>query len=80
MPSAATSSSASQASAANKACSSRVVAECDDSYLHEARGFHLTHEHVYAALDSATGGPVAEGCVGGGTGMVCFNFRRACLG
>jgi len=52
-----------------------VVAECDDSYLHDARGFHLTHEHVYAALDSATGGPVAEGCVGGGTGMVCFNFK-----
>lgn len=52
-----------------------VVAECDDSYLHDARGFHLTHEHVYAALDSATGGPVAEGCVGGGTGMVCFNVK-----
>jgi len=52
-----------------------VVAECDDSYLHDARGFHLTHEHVYAALDSATGGPVAEGCVGGGTGMVCFNYK-----
>jgi D-aminopeptidase len=52
-----------------------VVAECDDSYLHDARGFHLTHEHVYAALDGATGGPVAEGCVGGGTGMVCFHRK-----
>lgn len=52
-----------------------VVAECDDSYLHDARGFHLTREHVHAALDSATGGPVAEGCVGGGTGLVCFNVK-----
>lgn len=52
-----------------------VVAECDDSYLHDARGLHLTRAHVDAALDGATGGPVAEGCVGGGTGMVCFNLK-----
>ena len=52
-----------------------LVAECDDEYLHDARGFHITHEHVYAALDSAASGPVAEGCVGGGTGMICFGFK-----
>lgn len=52
-----------------------LVAECDDSFLHDTRGFHVTHEHVYAALDGATGGPVAEGCVGSGTGMHCFQFK-----
>lgn len=52
-----------------------LVAECDDSTLHDTRGFHITREHVYTALDSATSGPVAEGCVGGGTGMHCFQFK-----
>lgn len=52
-----------------------IVAECDDSYLHDARGAHLTHEHVYSALDAATTGPVAEGCVGGGAGMICFGVK-----
>jgi len=52
-----------------------VVAECDDEYLHDVRGFHVTHEHVYAALDSARSGPIAEGCVGSGTGMICFGFK-----
>ena len=52
-----------------------VVAECDDEYLHDVRGFHVTREHVYEALDAATGGPVAEGCVGSGTGMICFGFK-----
>src|SRR4051812_21259500 len=35
-----------------------VVAECDDSFLHDARGFHVTYAHVAAALDTATAGPV----------------------
>ena len=52
-----------------------LVAECDDEWLHDARGFHITREHVYAALDGAASGPVAEGCVGGGTGMICFGFK-----
>ncbi|ACZ38793.1 P1 family peptidase [Sphaerobacter thermophilus] len=52
-----------------------LVAECDDSFLNDARGFHVTHEHVYAALDGASTGPVAEGCVGAGTGMHCFQFK-----
>lgn len=52
-----------------------VVAECDDSWLHDAAGFHLTHEHVYAALDGARGGPVEEGCVGSGTGMILYSYK-----
>jgi D-aminopeptidase len=52
-----------------------VVAECDDEYLHDVRGFHVTREHVYQALDAAAPGAVAEGCVGGGTGMICFGFK-----
>jgi len=52
-----------------------VVAECDDSRLHDARGFHVTSEHVFAALDHAHSGPVGEGCVGAGTGMHCFGFK-----
>jgi len=52
-----------------------VVAECDDEYLNDVRGFHVTHAHVDNALDTATSGPVAEGCVGSGTGMICFGFK-----
>ena len=52
-----------------------VVAECDDSYLHDARGSHLTIDHVAAALDDARSGPVREGVVGSGTGMHAFRFK-----
>lgn len=52
-----------------------IVGECDDEYLNDARGFHVEREHVYAALDAATDGSVAEGCVGAGTGMSCFGFK-----
>jgi D-aminopeptidase len=52
-----------------------VVGECDDSYLNDSRGLHVKPEHVWAALDSASTGPVAEGCVGSGTGMTCFGFK-----
>jgi D-aminopeptidase len=52
-----------------------VVGECDDSLLNDARGMHVHAEHVRAALDAAIGGPVAEGSVGAGTGMVAFDFK-----
>lgn len=52
-----------------------IVGECDDGFLNDSRAFHITEEHVYAALDSATGDPVEEGCVGAGTGMQCFDFK-----
>ena len=52
-----------------------VVAETWDGWLNDADAHHLTQEHVYAALDGAAPGPVAEGCVGGGTGMICCDFK-----
>lgn len=47
-----------------------LVGECDDSWLNDVAGKHVKTEHVFQALESATGGPIAEGSVGGGTGMV----------
>ena len=55
--------------------SSPVVAETWDGELNDINGFHVRAEHVDRALDSAQGGPVAEGNVGGGTGMVCHEFK-----
>lgn len=52
-----------------------VVAETYDGSLNDIGGFHVRPEHVYVALDSAASGPVAEGCVGGGTGMICHEFK-----
>jgi L-aminopeptidase/D-esterase-like protein len=52
-----------------------VVAETYDGYLNDAHGFHVKEDHVFAALESAKAGAVAEGNVGGGTGMVCFEFK-----
>lgn len=52
-----------------------VVAETYDGFLSDINGFHVHPDHVFAALDSAAGGPVAEGCVGGGTGMMCHQFK-----
>ncbi len=52
-----------------------VVAETYDGRLNDIGAFHVTEEHVYQAIDSASGGPVAEGNVGGGTGMVCHEFK-----
>jgi D-aminopeptidase len=52
-----------------------VVGECDDGFLNDLRGLHVREEHVRAALDSAGAGPVAEGCVGAGTGMTCYDFK-----
>ncbi|HEY2469268.1 MAG TPA: P1 family peptidase [Terracidiphilus sp.] len=52
-----------------------VVAETWDGYLNDLNGFHVKKEDVFAALDSAKPGPVAEGNTGGGTGMVCYGFK-----
>ncbi|WP_340538179.1 DmpA family aminopeptidase [Nocardioides sp. GXZ039] len=52
-----------------------VVAETWDGVLHDINGGHLTADHVREALDIATGGAVAEGGVGGGTGMICHGFK-----
>lgn len=52
-----------------------VVTECDDSYLNDVTSFPLSDEDVFAALDAAVGGDVAEGCVGAGTGMQCMDFK-----
>ena len=54
---------------------SPVVAETSDQYLNDARGRHVKREHVFHAIDSAAGGAVAEGAVGGGTGMICYDFK-----
>jgi len=52
-----------------------VVAETWDGWLNDINGFHVKPEHVFHALDSAHSGPVEEGAVGGGTGMVCNGFK-----
>lgn len=52
-----------------------VVAETFDGSLNDINGFHVKPEHTIAALDGAKGGPVLEGAVGGGTGMVCHGFK-----
>lgn len=52
-----------------------VVAETYDGWLNDIDAFHLTEEHVHQAIASARGGPVAEGNVGGGTGMICHQFK-----
>lgn len=52
-----------------------VVGETWDAFLNDIEGRHVHRSHVDAALDGATGGAVAEGCVGGGTGMICYGFK-----
>jgi D-aminopeptidase len=52
-----------------------LVGECDDSWLNDAVGRHVRSEHVYKAIDQATGGKVAEGSVGAGTGLVTCDFK-----
>ena len=52
-----------------------VVAETYDGGLNDVNGFHVKQEHVFAALEQASTGHVAEGNVGGGTGMVCHDFK-----
>ena len=52
-----------------------VVGETWDGWLSDINGMHVRPEHLCAALDSAASGPVAEGCVGGGTGMILHEFK-----
>jgi D-aminopeptidase len=52
-----------------------VVAETWDGALNDINGFHVKPEHVFQAIDSASAGAVAEGNVGGGTGMICYEFK-----
>jgi D-aminopeptidase len=52
-----------------------VVGETWDGHLNDINGFHVTAEHAFEALDKAAGGPVAEGNVGGGTGMICYELK-----
>src|SRR5579872_1978033 len=52
-----------------------VVGETNDGFLNDIRGMHVRREDVWQALGSAEAGPVAEGCVGAGTGTVCFGFK-----
>jgi D-aminopeptidase len=52
-----------------------VVAETWDGWLNDINGFHVKPEHVFHAIDTAAAGAVAEGNVGGGTGMICNEFK-----
>ena len=52
-----------------------LVGETFDGLLNDINGFHVTAAHAIAALDGASGGRVAEGNVGGGTGMICHGFK-----
>jgi D-aminopeptidase len=52
-----------------------VVGECNDGWLNDIQGRHIREEDVLAAIDGATGGPVAEGAVGAGTGMRSYGFK-----
>jgi D-aminopeptidase len=52
-----------------------VVGETYDGLLNEIEGMHVRTEHVFDALERATGGPVEQGAVGGGTGMICHGFK-----
>jgi D-aminopeptidase len=52
-----------------------IVAETWDGTLNDINGFHVTKEDAFRAIDSARGGPVTEGDVGGGTGMICHRFK-----
>jgi D-aminopeptidase len=52
-----------------------LVAETWDGFLNDTNGFHVKAEDVFRALDSAHGGAIEEGSVGGGTGMICYEFK-----
>ena len=52
-----------------------IVAETYDGYLNDINGFHVKPNHAFEALDGAKPGPVTEGNVGGGTGMICYGFK-----
>lgn len=52
-----------------------IVGETNDGYLNDIQGRHVRAEHVWAAIASAAGGPVAEGAVGAGTGTTCYGWK-----
>jgi D-aminopeptidase len=52
-----------------------IVAETYDGFLNDINGFHVRPAHVFSALEAAASGKVAEGNVGGGTGMICYGFK-----
>src|SRR4029077_6676046 len=52
-----------------------VVAETWDGWLKDVNGFHVKSEHVARAIETAHGGAIEEGSVGGGTGMICYEFK-----
>lgn len=52
-----------------------VVGETHDGFLNDLNGFHVRNEHVFAAIDAARPGPVQEGSIGGGTGMMCYGYK-----
>jgi L-aminopeptidase/D-esterase-like protein len=52
-----------------------VVGETYDGFLNDINGLHVREEHVFQALDSASASNVEEGNVGGGTGMICYQFK-----
>ncbi|KAA0281562.1 MAG: P1 family peptidase [Anaerolineales bacterium] len=52
-----------------------IVAETADAWLNNMDGFFVKEEHVFEALDSAASGAIAEGGIGGGTGMMCYEFK-----
>jgi D-aminopeptidase len=52
-----------------------VAAETYDGFLNDINGHHVTNEHVFAAIDTATDGAIEEGSVGGGTGMIAYQFK-----
>ena len=52
-----------------------LVAETWDGWLNDTNGFHVKPEDVFHALDSAHGGAIEEGSIGGGTGMICYEFK-----
>jgi D-aminopeptidase len=52
-----------------------IVGECNDSFLNDLRGRHVHQEHVWAAIENASSGVVAEGNVGAGTGTACYQFK-----
>jgi D-aminopeptidase len=51
------------------------VTETADGWLNDMNGFHIKAEHVWQALEQAAGGAIEEGNVGGGTGMLCYEFK-----
>jgi D-aminopeptidase len=52
-----------------------VVGECNDGFLNDLQGRHVRAEHVFAAIEAAASGPVAEGAIGAGMGTVCFGWK-----